>query len=270
MKPLNQYEQPTSLPIKKIVQENENVRTFYFDVELGSQPGQFVIMWIPRVDEKPFSIATDKDGVLGLSIATVGPFTEKLFELKEGDLVGIRGPYGAYFTLAEGDQRILLIGGGYGTAPLATLAEAAVARGMTVDFCNGARTKDLLLFEKRLEKIGGHNHYSTNDGSYGTQGTTVDIATELMKKNQYDRVYTCGPELMEYAVTKLAAEHDVPCQVSVERYMKCGFGICGQCCLDGDGKRMCLEGPVVSGEYALSQKEFGQYHRGKSGKKVFF
>lgn len=270
MKPLHQYEQPTSLPIRKIVQENENVRTFYFDVELQSQPGQFVIMWIPRVDEKPFSIATDQDGVLGLSIAKVGPFTEKLFEMKEGDLVGIRGPYGAYFTLDEKDKRILLVGGGYGTAPLATLAEQAIAQGMAVDFCNGARTKDLLLFEKRLEKIGSHNHFSTNDGSYGAKGTTVDVAKKLVEENTYDRVYTCGPELMEYAVTKLAEEKNVPCQVSVERYMKCGFGICGQCCLDGDGKRMCLEGPVVSGEYALSQSEFGQYHRIKSGKKETF
>ncbi len=269
-RPLHPFEQPRMLPIADIVQETENVRTFFFAVELHSKPGQFVIMWIPRVDEKPFSIAYDEDGKLGLSIAKVGRFTEKLFEYKKGDLVGIRGPYGSPFTLQEGSKRILLVGGGYGVAPLATLASQALARGITVDFCNGARTKTQLLFMKRLKAMKIHLHIATDDGSEGRKGFVTDVAAELLAKNSYDVVYTCGPELMEQKVVNAASEKNVPCQVSIERYMKCGFGICGACCLDGSGKRMCLEGPVVSGEFARTQSEFGKFHRIASGHKIFF
>lgn len=269
-KPLGKIEQPISLPITKIIQENDTVRTFFFKSEFHSKPGQFVIMWIPRLDEKPFSIAYDADGTFGLSIAKVGAFTEKLFSLKAGDVVGLRGPYGSFFKVKNNFKKILLVGGGYGVAPLAMLASQAMEQKITIDFCNGARTKDLLLFENRLAELKVNVHVSTDDGSAGRQGYVTDLADELLDKQKYDCVYVCGPELMERKIVESAHRKHVPCQVSVERYMKCGFGICGQCCLDDSGERMCLEGPVVSGEYALAQKEFGQYHRSKSGTKIYF
>ncbi|MFH1235506.1 MAG: dihydroorotate dehydrogenase electron transfer subunit [Parcubacteria group bacterium] len=264
------FEQPTMCPIVDIVQETENVKTFFFDIALNSKPGQFVIMWIPRVDEKPFSIAYDEHGRLGLSVAKVGRFTEKLFEYKKGGLVGIRGPYGSAFTLQDGLKRILFVGGGYGVAPLATLASQAIARGITVDFCNGARTKSLLLFMDRLEALGISLHVATDDGSEGHRGFITDVVKELLEANSYDCVYTCGPELMEQKVVDVAAEKNIVSQVSIERYMKCGFGICGACCIDDSGKRMCIEGPVVSGEFARTQSEFGRFHRIASGHKVSF
>ena len=85
-RPLGTIEQPRSLQIKKIVQENANVQTFYFASDITAKPGQFVILWIPRVDEKPFIVSVNENGVLGLSIADVGRFTHKLFTLKVGDL----------------------------------------------------------------------------------------------------------------------------------------------------------------------------------------
>ena len=96
--------------------------------------------------------AYDNKGELGLSIAKVGPFTEKLFSLKTGDTVGIRGPYGSSFKLEKTFKRILLVGGGYGVAPLAMLAEQAIEKNIEANFCNGARTKNLLLFAKRLDE----------------------------------------------------------------------------------------------------------------------
>lgn len=269
-RPLHAFEQPMMLPIADIVQETENVKTFFFNVELHSKPGQFVIMWIPRIDEKPFSIAYDENGRLGLSIAKVGRFTEKLFEYNKGDLVGIRGPYGSAFTLTDGVKRILLVGGGYGVAPLATLAGQALSQSTTVDFCNGARTKSLLLFMKRLQALNVNLHISTDDGSEGHKGFVTDVVEQLLESNTYDCVYTCGPELMEKKVVDLAAAKNITTQVSIERYMKCGFGICGACCVDDSGQRMCLEGPVVSGEFAKAQSEFGKFHRIASGHKIFF
>ncbi len=264
------YQQPTMYPIADIVQETENVRTFFFGLELHSKPGQFVIMWIPRVDEKPFSIAYDENGKLGLSVAKVGGFTEKLFEYKKGNLVGIRGPYGSAFTLKDGMKRVLLVGGGYGVAPLATLAAQALVKGITVDFCNGAKTKTQLLFMDRLRKLKINLHVSTDDGSEGHKGFVTDTVKKLLSTNTYDCVYTCGPELMEKKVVDAAFEKGVASQVSIERYMKCGFGICGACSVDDSGKRMCLEGPVVSGEFARTQSEFGVFHRIASGHKVPF
>ena len=263
-------EQPTSLPIKRVVQENANVKTFYFATSLKSKPGQFVIMWLPRIDEKPFSIAFDEAGELGLSVAKVGHFTEKLFALKDGDLVGIRGPYGTHFSLKNDFKKILLVGGGYGVAPLATLAEEAMKKNIDIDFCNGARSKNFLLFQERLKKLKANVYTTTDDGTAGEVGTVVDTASKLMAENKYDSVYTCGPELMEKKIVGLSHDHHTACQVSIERYMKCGFGICGQCTIDSSGQRMCLEGPIVPGDFALAQEEFGRFHRGASGKKISF
>ncbi|MFA5134826.1 MAG: dihydroorotate dehydrogenase electron transfer subunit [Patescibacteria group bacterium] len=268
--PIGKIEQPISLPIKRIVRETEHIKTFFFNREFGSKPGQFMIMWIPRVNEKPFSIAYDENGELGLSIAVVGPFTEKLFTFKEGDLVGLRGPYGSWFKLKPEYKKVLMVGGGYGTAPLATLAQQAVAQGTVVDFCRGAHSKNLLLFGKRLNEIGVNKITATHDGSEGTQGSAVNLANDQIDKEQYDCVYICGPELMEKKIVVHCAEKKVLCQVSIERHMKCGFGLCGQCCIDGSGERMCKEGPVTTGEYALKQKEFGAYHRSKSGLLEYF
>jgi len=265
-KPIGTIEQPKTLPIAEIRQEAENIKTFFFNIEYKTKPGQFMILWIPRINEKPYSIAYNENGRLGLSIAVVGEFTKKLFTLKKGDFVGLRGPYGSSFKLKKNYKKVLMIGGGYGTAPLAILAQQAINQGITVDFCRGARDKNHLLFTERLEKIGVNSITATDDGSFGTKGSVVDVVKEQLSKERYDCVYICGPELMEKKIVDLCQAKNISSQVSIERWMKCGFGICGQCCLDGSGERMCIEGPVVSGEYALAQEEFGQYHRIKSGK----
>jgi dihydroorotate dehydrogenase electron transfer subunit len=88
---------------------------------------------------------------------------------------------------------------------------------------------------------------------------------KALKSGQYSAVYTCGPEMMMVAVVKMAKEAKVDSQVSLERYMKCGFGICGQCCMDSTGFRACKDGPVVDGKLALQLTEFGNYKRTASG-----
>ncbi|MDP2684612.1 MAG: dihydroorotate dehydrogenase electron transfer subunit [bacterium] len=265
-KPIGTIEQPKSLPIAEISQEADNIKTFFFDIEVDAKPGQFMILWIPRMNEKPYSIAYNENGRLGMSIAVVGEFTKKLFTLKKGDFVGLRGPYGTFFKTEDNYKKVLMVGGGYGTAPLAILAKQAIDKRMTVDFCRGAYNKSRLIFTERLEKIGVNSLTATDDGSLGTKGSVVDIVEEQINKKDYDCVYICGPELMEKKIVDLCQAKNIPSQVSIERWMKCGFGICGQCCLDGSGARMCIEGPVVSGKYALAQEEFGNYHRLKSGK----
>jgi len=253
---------PIILKISAITQENPHVKTFWFDYELPSKPGQFVMLWLPGVDQKPISIAYDTGECFGLSIFAVGPMTQQLFALKRGDKLGITGPYGNPFSVRE-NTRYIMVAGGYGAGPLGLLTERLAGKQSPVDFCVGARSRDLLLFEERIEKIPYATvHVSTNDGSKGHKGYVTEILEKLLSDKypsppfgdtdttQKILVCTCGPEMMEKAVLNLCTKYNVDCQISVERYMKCGFNICGQCCVDPLGIPMCSVGPVIDRETA--------------------
>lgn len=262
---------PLMLPIERIEDEAHNIKTFWFKHDLKSEPGQFIMMWIPGIEQKPFSIAYDDGEYFGLTIFQLGNFTQKLFGLQVGDKVGITGPYGKGFSVQE-NKHYITIAGGYGAGPLGLLAERLEGKNAKVDFCVGARNEDLLLFEERAAKLPYVNvHVSTDDGSKGHKGYVTEIVKEILdsvedKSNVI--LATCGPEPMEKAVLNLANEYDLEAELSIERYMKCGFAICGQCCMDPIGIPMCTQGPVVSREIANKLTEFGKYHRDKSGAKI--
>ncbi len=251
---------PLMLPIANITEENPHVKTFWFDYNLKSTPGQFVMLWLPGVDQKPFSIAYDNGIQFGLTIFAVGPMTNTLFEAKIGDKVGITGPYGNPFSIKE-NTHYIMVAGGYGAGPLGVLAEAVQDKHCTIDFCVGARSADLLLFEERMAALPHVSvHVSTDDGSKGHKGYVTDILKKQLEAHSQKNVLvaTCGPEPMEVAVLNLCNEYDVDCEISIERYMKCGFNICGQCCVDGLGIPMCSVGPVVSRKIANKITEFGK------------
>lgn len=263
---------PVALKIKKIVQETETIRTFIFDYKLGAKPGQFVMMWIVGVDEKPFSVSFDNGKELWLTVAKVGLATEKLFELKEGDKVGIRGPFGTSYEFEKGDN-LALVAGGYGAAPMYFVAREAIAKGCKVDFFIGARNKDLLLFAKKVTGLKNVNlHFSTNDGSAGFKGFVTEVLEKILKekKGKINKVFTCGPELMMKAVGEISQKYKAKCFMSVEKYMKCGLGVCGQCAIDDTGELVCKKGPVMPYDYVKKLPEFGKYHRDSVGKKVMF
>jgi len=266
----NNTELPKVLKIKKIVQENPMVRTFYFDYELESKPGQFVMLWLPGVDEIPISISLDNGKEFALTICKVGAMTEKIFELSEGDQLGIRGPYGTYFNFKEG-EKLALVAGGYGAAPLYNLAVTAAASGCKVEFLIGAKGKDHLVYIDRLEALENVNlHVATDDGSVGIKGYTTVILDELIKAGGINRIMSCGPEMMMKAVGKMGDEAGINTQLSVERYMKCGFGVCGQCTLDPLGIRTCVSGPVMNSKILNMLDEFGTYTRDDVGHKKYF
>lgn len=261
---------PRAVSIKEVRVETEQVKTFVLDCSVGAKPGQFVNVWIPGLDEKPFSVAMDNGVELHLAIAAVGPFSNKMHELKAGDKVGVRGPFGTTFTCEEG-QHLAFLAGGYGAAPLYFFAYEAVAKGCTVEFIVGARRKDLLLFTDRIEKLKNvHLHVATNDGSAGHAGFNTEVLEEIVNKEKIDCIYTVGPEVMMVKAMKLAESKKIDAQISVERYMKCGFGVCGNCCVDGLGVPSCLEGPVMPLEKVLKLRDFGVYHRDKLGKKIYY
>ena len=267
---------PVMMKVVKIVDEAEGIKSFYFRHRLGSSPGQFVMAWIPRVGEKPMSIAGDNGKEFFLTVSAVGPFSNAKSKLRVGQTMGIRGPLGTCFSLKG--KEIALVAGGYGAGPMASLAEKAINQGYSpkkIHYLSGARTKALLLFEQRMKILGVDVQVSTNDGSKGTNGLVTDVLSELIKKNRkakkpIDMVYSCGPEMMEKAVFDIAVKEKIDCQISVERYMKCGIGICGSCCVDPTGWRMCVEGPVLDKKALLKISEFGVYHRDATGRKAFF
>jgi dihydroorotate dehydrogenase electron transfer subunit len=266
---------PIAATVKEIVQENEQVKTFVLDLSLGAQPGQFVMIWIPRLDEKPFSVAMDNGRELHLAIADVGPFSHAMHQLKVGDQVGVRGPFGQEFTCEKG-QHLAFLAGGYGAAPLYFFAYKAVAMGCTVEFVVGARRKDLLLYTEKVGQLEGVNlHVATNDGSAGFEGfNTVLLERVVMDAKEegrpVDSIYTCGPEIMMLKAAELAQREKMDAQISVERYMKCGFGVCGNCCVDGSGVPSCLSGPVMPLKKVLELRDFGKYHRDHVGRKKYF
>jgi dihydroorotate dehydrogenase electron transfer subunit len=108
---------------------------------------------------------------------------------------------------------------------------------------------------------------TTDDGSHGFCGFATELAEKLLKENKYDLVVACGPEIMMKKLSLITEEHQIPSQFSLERYMKCALGICGQCCVDDVGWRICVEGPVFWADQLKLISEFGEYHRDASGVK---
>lgn len=261
-------EKPSMIRIEKIVDEAEGFRTFLFRHRLNAKPGQFVMAWLPRVDEKPFSVSFQDRERFAITVMKVGPFTEKLFNLRAGDRVGIRGPYGNSFTLRG--KKAVLVGGGCGAAPMGFLADELKKAGADVNFIAGAKSRKYLIYLERMKKSGIKIFAATDDGSFGVKGFATELLKSFIGKNNVDAVYACGPEVMLKPVAEMCANAGIPCEISMERHMKCGFGICGQCCVDSSGERVCKEGPVFSGEKAMKMTEFNRYKRSASGKRVGF
>ena len=180
--------------------------------------------------------------------------------MEKGDLVGIRGPFGNGFDIkSEGSAAV--IAGGCGMAPLAPLVESLDKNTIVI---HGARTKDHILYPDRfkIERL-----FCTDDGSLGHKGLVTDLFEEqIALGRKFDMVYTCGPEIMMYNVFKICEAYDIPCQVSLERYMRCGFGICGACVC---GSRVvCKDGPVFGSYELRDMKDFNTKALLKSGKDV--
>ena len=264
-------EVPEAVDIAEVRDEDQSadhqIRTFFFDRHLGALPGQFVQVWLPGVDEKPLSISYQTDDRAGFTVAKVGPFTERLFECQPGDLIGVRGPYGNSFDIGH-EGRIVIVSGGCGCAPTALLAEEAKRRGLDVTYVIGARTRDLLIFEDRMMGQGIETVVATDDGTAGVHGFPTDILAGLLTQTSVDRVYGCGPEVMLKKVFDICQETDVPCQLSLERYMKCAIGVCGACALDGTGWLVCKDGPVFDEKELAQVTEFGAYRRDAAGRVV--
>ena len=252
---------PVGIAIKEIINENANVKTFVLDAHLEARPGQFIMVWVPRIDEKPFSLSKIS-GDIAITVQKKGKATEKMHEMRAVEILGIRGPYGNGFDAGRA-KSACIVAGGIGAAPLVPLAEAL----QNSTFILGARTKNDLLFEDRLRKC-SELYITTDDGSAGEKGFNTQVLEKLLAGGKkFDAVFCCGPEPMMRHVFEICEKHRIPLQASLERFMKCGgLGICGQCSVNGI--RVCADGPVFGNEMLGKMLEFGISARLKTGKSV--
>jgi dihydroorotate dehydrogenase electron transfer subunit len=236
----NRYYLPHPLKITTIRPENPTTKTFVLDGALEAAPGQFVMAWLPGLEDKPFSLA--EANPITLTIAAVGPFSRTLHQLNVGDWLWLRGPLGRGYTLPPGSPApILLIGGGYGVAPLLFLARQALAAGHRVTAIIGARRAADLLLTADFTALGIPLQLTTEDGSAGLPGRVTDALTLVAP--QPHTIYACGPTGMLEAIAAYCAAAAIPAQLGWESHMRCGLGLCGSCEV-GQGWLTCLDGPV--------------------------
>ena len=215
-------------------------------------PGQFVEI---RVDgspstflRRPISINfVDYDtNQLWLLVAAKGDGTRRMAQLKAGDVLNCMFPLGNCFTMPEGaSEKILLVGGGVGVAPLLYFGKKLCDAGITTIFLLGARSgKDLLLLDE-FKKY-GRVCVTTEDGSMGEKGFVTNHS--VLNEVAFGRIATCGPKPMMAAVARYAKAKGIECEVSLENKMACGLGAC-LCCVEKTTEGnvcVCKEGPVVN------------------------
>ncbi len=253
---------PVMLRVEKKQIESNGFATLFFDYKLPFEPGQFVMMWIPNIDEKPYTISFHSKNQFGITIEAKGIFSQKAISLQRGDLIGIRGPFGKGFDL-KGGNKIAVIAGGCGMAPLSPLLEK-LDTNREITFIHGAKSKEYILYPDRfnIKRL-----ICTDDGSLGHKGFVTEILEqEIVSGKHFDMVYACGPEIMMYNVFQICEKHNIDCQVSLERYMRCGFGVCGACVC---GKQIvCKDGPVFRSKELRDIKDFNTKALLKSGQDV--
>lgn len=214
-----------------------------------AKPGQFIHIRVnddSMILRRPISIAgTDKEkGTVEILYRVVGGGTKRLSQAVKGDGIDSLGPLGTCFSM-EGEH-IVGIGGGMGMAPILFMAREARPGQMTV-VIGGRNEKEVFwkdLFPQTLKNI----FVTTDDGSFGIRGFSVSVLPELFKKEMVSRLCACGPSVMMRTAVQMAHEAGVPAEVSLERRMACGVGVCLGCVCDrADGAghfKVCKDGPV--------------------------
>lgn len=234
-----------------------------------ARPGQFVALAVGGDDgamllRRAFSIyQVAQRGVYGGTVEFVfsvaGKGTAWLAGRRPHDVLDIVGPLGRPFALPKDPARCVLVGGGYGAAPLFSLADALRKVGCRIDIVLGAATSERLFGALDAKRMAASVAFTTDDGSYGEQGRVSDVLPEVIERVRAEVVYACGPMAMLESVTRVASESyggaGIPVRVAVEESMACGVGVCMTCVLpvigdDGITRmtRSCIDGPVFAGD----------------------
>lgn len=254
--------------VKVRILSNFKVNDKYFKLGLESRglekqarPGQFIMLEVSDIIgpllRRPLSIHDTSAGRLELLYEVIGKGTTILSQRKPGEYLDIIGPLGNGFSIAK-PQSSILVAGGMGVAPLVYLAKKMVIRKSgNQEIRNplvliGAKTKRHILCESEFKKLGYAVKVATDDGSRGLNGRVSELLQNTLSTIDYrlSTIYACGPHLMLKEVARIAQEHDIPAQVSLEAHMACGIGACLGCVVETkDGyRRVCKDGPVFKAQ----------------------
>ena len=248
--------------IESIIEHSPEIKSFKIRSERISQayrPGMFVILWLPDIDFLPMSISNIEGNLIEITVQKIGEGTTKLFDLKVGDNIGIRGPFGNSWNY-EDASNILIVGGGMGIAAITSLVEPLKLNRKNAFVTIGAQDKVSLIFADRLIELIPNTTCSTDDGSFGRKCYVTDTIEDILTSNDIDLIITCGPEVMMKKVLDLAESKNIEIQASLERKMKCGVGLCGSCCIGVDNDiSVCKDGPIFNKEQLKKIPQFGQY-----------
>ncbi len=239
---------------------NERDTDLYFRLVLRApeiaprvQPGQFAHVRIPPLKDallrRPFSIFQVAGDTFSILYKSVGKGSEVLSRMRAGDELSVLAPLGHGFTVpVRGAETPLLVAGGYGMAALYLLAQRSPQKGIV--FVGGRRSRDILC-EPEFRALRWEVRVATEDGSQGERGlVTQPLMAELRRRADGRKLFACGPTPMLQAVAKIAAEFDLPAELSMDEHMCCGVGVCLTCVIpvktrDGwEYQRTCTEGPV--------------------------
>lgn len=243
-----------------IVIENTALNSTNFLIKIKAEsnlpkikPGQFVNVEIDNAQEvflrRPFSVfeVDYLNNTLSMIVKILGRGSEKLTRIQVGDRISLVYPLGKSFTSPQKSDRILLIGGGSGVAPMLFLAKESGLPKEQVDIILGARTREDHIDVTPYSSY-ATLHYTSEDGSLGEKGFVTQHSIFTGQLNSYDKIYACGPDGMMKAVAKEAKAAGVFCEVSLENLMACGFGVC-LCCIEPTTKGnlcVCKDGPVFN------------------------
>jgi len=234
------------------------------DIAAQAKPGNFVAIAVggessSMVLRRAFAIyrSTERGvngGLVELVVAPHGQGSRWLTSLQAHDLVDMVLPLGTHFGIPTEPVRALLVGGGYGSAPLFGLAELLKGRGCRVDMVLGASTAAKIYAPLEGKRSVSSLTLTTDDGSAGIQGQITDVLPKLIEENEIEIVYSCGPMGMLQAITAVTDRYQIIHQCAVEEAMACGIGVCMTCVLPVTGDdgvtrmlRSCIDGPVMDG-----------------------
>jgi len=261
---------PKVVRVKETRMETAVVKTINIDMDLGKRqapaPGQFFMLWVPGIDEVPMSLAEIGPGSrLGFAVHNKGDATAALHGLTPGDRLGLRGPYGRGYMVPKGNGKVLVLAGGTGIASLVPFVEVIGKRAVVV---LGAKTRSEVLYEARVKARASKVIVTTDDGTAGVRGLVTNVAMPMISdgKEGWAAVVTCGPEQMMCKIVDACLKAGIPVQASLERFMKCGTGICDSCSIGG--LQVCKDGPVFDGKTVARTPDFGRFKRDASGKRV--
>lgn len=250
------------LKVKIISHKKVNGACYCLEFDSGviannASPGQFLEVKVcdnglPLL-RRPISIHGIKGSKVKVVYEVVGEGTRILSGRKPGDFLDVIGPMGngfEYTVKRPGASRDILVAGGMGVAPLVFLAEKMKPNKNLVLI--GARNKKQILFRGEFKNLGCKVLVATDDGSAGLRGKVTEllkgILSEASGNERPANIYACGPQAMLKAVAGISGEKGIPCQLSLERHMACGFGACLGCVVSTKSgyKRVCKEGPVFA------------------------